>query len=39
MNASQPDYINAVSHSKLKRVAKNYAAGIGNTNFSDFGIQ
>lgn len=39
MNASEPDYINTLSHSKLKKVAKNYAAGIGNANFCDFNIQ
>lgn len=26
-----------VSHGKLKRIAKNYATGIGGTNFGEFG--
>lgn len=34
--STEPEVSGGLSHGKLKKIAKNYAAGIGNTNFSEF---
>lgn len=36
MLTSGDNELAAMSHNKIKRIAKNYAAGIGGANFSEY---